>query len=125
MHGPAEAYSDLSNAGVMSAPAAQNVGNQVLARYQRASFVGPFTVRFGQLLTTGGTPVDLGTERAGNVARLLVTDAPFGGEVAAGLIEFTIGAYSYSEDDQTAQVTPMQSARSDFSALLSLVSPGS
>jgi hypothetical protein len=124
-HGPTEVYADLSNAGVMTASAASGVGANVLARYQRAAFAGPFTVRYGQYLTTGGTPVDLGCERAGTVARLLVTDAPFGGEVAAGVIEFVVGNYTYSDETQTAQITPMQSARSDFSTLLSLVSPGS
>ena len=109
----------------MSAAAAENVGNEVLARYQRAAWAGPFTARFGQLMTTGGTPVDLGCERAGSVMRLLVTDAPFGGESFAGTIEFLVGAYSYSDDDQTAQITPFQSARSDFSSLLSLIAPGS
>jgi len=123
-HGPSEVYSDLSNAGVMSASAAANVGSQVLARYQRAAFAGPFTVRYGQYLTTGGTPVDLGCERAGTVARLLVTDAPFGGEVAAGVIEFCVGNYSYNDDTQTAQITPLQSARADFATLLSLILPG-
>lgn len=124
-HGPTEVYADLSNAGVMTGSAAEQVGANVLARYQRASFAGPFTVRYGQYLTTGGTPVDLGTERAGTVARLLVTDAPFGGEVAAGVIEFVVGNYVYSDETQTAQITPMQAARSDFASLLALVSPGS
>ncbi len=124
MHGPTETYADLSNAGVMSATAASQVGYNVLARYQRASFAGPFTVRPGQYLTTGGTPVDLGTERAGTVCRLLVADAPFGGEVAAGVIEFPVGNFAYNEDSGTAQITPMTSARTDFASLLSLVLPG-
>jgi hypothetical protein len=59
------------------------------------------------------------------VARLLVSDAPFGGEQVTGLIEFPVGQYVYSDDDQTAQITPMTSARSDFSTLLSLIVPGS
>ncbi len=124
-HGPTEVYSDISNAGVLSSGSAAAVGTDILARYQRAAFAGPFTVRFGQYLTTGGSPVDLGCESAGTVARLLVTDAPFGGEQVTGLIEFVVGSYSYSDDDQVAQITPMQSARSDFSSLLSLIVPGS
>lgn len=123
-HGPVEVYSDLSSAGVMTQAAATAVGTNVLARYQRASFAGPFTVRYGQLLTTGGSPVDLGCERAGTVARLLVTDAPFGGEDFAGNITFIIGAYQYSDETGTAQITPLQSARTDFASLLSLVLPG-
>jgi hypothetical protein len=123
-HGPTEIYADLSSAGVMSSGSAAAVGVKVLARYQRAAFAGPFTVRFGQYLTTGGTPVDLGCERAGTVARLLVSDAPFGGEQVTGLIEFVVGAYSYSDDTQTAQITPLTSARSDFASLLALIAPG-
>jgi len=123
-HAPTETYADLSNAGVMSAGSAQAVGTQTLTRYQRAAFAGPFTIRPGQCLTTGGTPVDLGCERAGTVARLLVTDAPFGGEQVTGLIQFVVGRIEYSDDDGTAQVTPMNSARADFSTLLGLIAPG-
>lgn len=132
LHGPTETYIDLSNntnasgtSAAMSVDAAQAVGKNVLARYQRAAWAGPFTARYGQLLTTGGTPIDLGCERAGTVMRLLVTDAPFGGESFAGVIEFLVGSYTYDDDSGTAQITPFQSARSDFSALLSLISPGS
>jgi hypothetical protein len=123
-HGPTEVYSDISNAGVLLSSDALAVGTDILARYQRAAFAGPFTVRFGQYLTTGGTPVDLGCERAGEVARLLVSDAPFGGEQVTGLIEFPVGSYVYDDDSQTAQITPMTAARSDFSTLLSLIVPG-
>ena len=51
----------------MSAGAAQAVGNNVLAIYQRASFAGPFTVSRGQLLNAGGAPVDPGADQAGTV----------------------------------------------------------
>lgn len=123
LHGPTETYADLSNGGVMSAGAAQAVGNNVLLRYQRAAWAGPFTVRYGQLLTTGGSPIDLGTERAGTVARLLVTDAPFGGESYAGVIEFLVGAYSFDQDSETAQITPFLVARQDFASLLTRIDP--
>lgn len=120
-HGATETYADLSSAGVMSAATAQGIGANALARYQRAAFSGPFTVRTGQYLTTGGVPVDLGTERAGRVVRLLLSDAAYGGEQVTGEIAFTVGAYSYDDDSQTAQVTPLVSARSDFSGLLALI----
>ena len=82
-HGVIETYIDLSSAGVMSAGAAQAVGTKVLAIYQRASFAGPFTARYGQLTTTGGVPVDPGTDQAGTVVKLILTDFGFGGEVHA------------------------------------------
>ena len=124
-HGATEVYGDLSNAGVMSAPSASNVGDQVLAKYQRAPFSGPFTARYGQLMTTGGSPIDLGCDRAGTVVRLLVTDAPFGGDAVTGQITFVVGTYEYNDDDGTATITPMASPRADFSSLLALVSPQS
>lgn len=124
-HGPNEVYADLSSAGVMSSGAATAVGTNILSRYQRASFAGPFSVRFGQLLTTGGQPVDLGCERAGSVARLLVTDSTFGGESVTGIVSFVIGKYAYDDATGTAQITPMTSSRADFTTLLSLIKPGS
>jgi len=121
--GATEDYQDLSNAGVMSASAAQAVGNTELARYQRVAWAGPITVRQGQILTTGGTAVDLGCERSGTVDRVLVTGQPFGGEASAGLVQFVRGQYEYYSDSDTAQITPMQSARADLSSLLSLIAP--
>ena len=63
VHGAMEAYADLSSAGVMSSGAATSAGKAALAKYVRATYAGPFTVRQGQLLTLGGTPVDIGAER--------------------------------------------------------------
>jgi hypothetical protein len=122
-HGPTERYADLSSGNVMSAGAAQAVGSQTLARYQRVTYAGTFTVRSGQYLTTGGTPVDLGCERAGAVCRLLVTDPSFGGEAAAAEIALVVGSYVYYSDSDTAQITAMQVARSDFASLLKLIDP--
>ena len=49
-HGTIETFIDLSDVGPQSATAAQAVASQVLAIYQRASFAGPFTASYGQLL---------------------------------------------------------------------------
>ncbi len=117
-HGAMEDYDDLSSVGLQSAGSAQAVGNQILKRYVRASFGGPFTVRYGQLLTTGGTPVDLGAEQAGGVCRVLLTDYGYGGEVSAAPVQFVVGAYEYDDQAQTAAVTPFQSLNLSLSGLI-------
>jgi hypothetical protein len=122
-HGKMEAYIDLSSAAVMTATAAQAVGNQVLARYQRASFAGPFTVQPGQLLNTGGQPVDLGCEQAGKVCRLILCDGSYGAEINLQFpITFIVGAYSYNDQTETATISPYQSLNTSLSGLLSMES---
>jgi hypothetical protein len=121
-HGVTETYMDLSSAGVMSAGAAQAVGNNVLAIYQRASFAGPFTAARGQLLNAGGAPVDPGTDQAGTVVRLILTDWGAGGEVTPQPITFIVGGYAWDDFAQKATITPYQSLDESLSGLLSMQS---
>lgn len=109
LHQPMEAFEDISSSGVQTLAAAQAAGNNVLNRYQRASFGGPFTVRYGELLNPGGFPVDLGTDQCGQMARLVLADYGYGGEVVPDPVIFMIGAYAYDDMAQTASVTPFQS----------------
>lgn len=118
-HGPMETYTDLSSAGPVLPAAAQAVGYLALQQYHRANWAGPFTVQPGGLLTTGGTPVDLAMEQAASVCKLVLTDAGYGGELTMAPIQFITGAYAWDDDAQTATITPYQSLRSDFGALLS------
>jgi len=122
-HGRTEDYVDLSSNGPMLASDAQNVGLAVLKGYKRASYAWPFSVRQGQLLNTGGQPVDLGCFFQGRdgpmVCRLMLTDNGWGGEVLPGAPTFMAGRYEYSDDDQTAQITPFQTMAEDFAGLLS------
>ena len=120
-HQALEAYEDLSSTGVQTLGAVQSAGNNVLNRYQRASFGGPFTVRRGQLLTTGGYPVDLGMDQCGLVVRLILADYGYGGEVVPDPVIFMVGQYDYDDTAQTAQVTPFQSLDLSFSGMLSLL----
>jgi hypothetical protein len=124
LHGAMETYQDLSSAGVMTNGAAVAVGNAVLAQYVRASFSGPFTVQPGQVLTTGGQPVDLGCEQAGNVYRLILTDYGYGGEVAPGPLIVIGGGWEYDDDTQTGIMTPFMSLRTSFSGLLAQAAAG-
>jgi hypothetical protein len=121
-HGVIETDIDLSSAGVMSAGAAQAVGNNVLAIYQRASFAGPFTAAYGQLLNAGGVPIDPGTDQAGTVVRLILMDYGYGGEVTMQPITFIVGAYSWDDFSQKATITPYQTLSSSLSSLLSMES---
>ncbi len=122
-HQPMETFIDLSSAGVMTQAAAQAVGNNALAVYQRVTFAGPFTVKPGQLLTTSGVPIDPGTDQAGTVARLILTDFGFGGEVTETLpVTFLVGGYSWDDQAQTATIAPFQSLFTNLGSLLSLES---
>lgn len=119
-HGPLEVFLDISDAGTLTSTAAQSVGLGVLAAYQRASFAGPFTVSYGQLLNTGGTPVDIGADQANNVCRLILTDFGYGGEIAPNIpITFLIGQYEYNDFTQTATITPFASPDLSLSGMLS------
>jgi hypothetical protein len=122
-HGPMETFTDLSSAPVLTGGQAIAVGNQILQRYQRASFAGPFTLGPGQLLTTGGAPVDLacGMPYAPMVCRLMLLDYAYGGETTPAPIEFIVGEYAFDDDSQTATITPFQSLDTSFSGLLEAV----
>ena len=120
-HGVIETYIDLSDVGVQTAAAAQAVGNAVLDIYQRASFAGPFTVSYGQLLNTGGAPIDPGTDQAATMVRLILTDYGYGGEVTPQFpITFIVGAYEWDDFAQTATVTPYVALDQSLTGLLSM-----
>jgi hypothetical protein len=120
-HGRMEALLDLTSAPRQTEAQAQAVGQFVLDRYVRASFAGPFEVGFGQLLTTGGHPIDLATEQAGTVCKLILTDYGYGGEVRPGAPQIITGEYEYHVEEQRALVTPFQSLRHDIAALMAEV----
>src|SRR5262249_7291463 len=98
----------------------QQVGAYVLEAYQRASFAGPFTCSYGQLLNAGGAPVDPGADQAGTVCRLILTDFAFGGEVSPAPITFIVGSYEWDDFSQKATITPYQTLNQSLSGLLSL-----
>jgi hypothetical protein len=123
-HGWNEQYLDISNAGVMSSGTAQGIGNNILAKYQAASYGGPFTATPGMVLTTGGTPVDLGCEKAGEVYRLICMDQGYGGEVGPiPPVTFIGGGIEYDEMALTLTITPFQSVYGSFSSLMTALAP--
>ena len=120
-HDVIETYIDLSDVGPQSAAAAQAVGNSVLAIYQRASWAGPFTGSYGQLLNTGGVPVDPGTDQAGTYVRLILTDYGYGGEVTPQFpVEFLTGAYEWDDFAQVFTVTPYVALDQSLTGMLSM-----
>lgn len=118
-HGRMEDFMDLSGAGVISSVTAQAAATAVLSKYQRANWVGPFTVSYGQLLTAGGTPVDLGCEQPGSIVKLMATDAGYGGEVIPGPVQFLSGQTMYDDDAELLTVTPFQFVTSDLASMIS------
>ncbi len=122
-HGTLETYIDLSNAGTMSAGSAQAVGSSVLAIYQRAAFAGPFTGHYGQLMNTGGVPIDPGTDQAGTMMKLILADFGYGGEVTPQFpLTFITGAYAWDDLAQQFTVTPYVALDQSLTGLLSMES---
>lgn len=123
-HGRQETYWDLSAAGYLTLAQAQAYGAAALAKYQAASWSGPFTVAPGQYKTMGGASIDLGTEHAGEVVRLVLADGPYGGEVTpAPPVQFYVGKYEYHDGDGTAIITPFQYWASDLAGMLQSLTP--
>ena len=121
-HGQREAFLDLSSAGTLSTGAAQAVGNSVLQRYQRANFAGPFAVGAGDIMTTGGQAMDVGSNHAGTVVQLVLVDYGYGGEVVLGPVTFLVGSYEYDDNTLTGTLAPFQYLNNSFSGLLSAAS---
>lgn len=121
-HGRKETFLDIGSNGPMLSTDAQSVGNYVLQRYQRAMYAGPYTARYGELLTIGGQPIDLAAYWLGNegpqVVKLLLTDQAYGGEVNPGPVVFYTGRYEYDQDAGAATITPFQTVTEDFASLL-------
>jgi hypothetical protein len=122
-YGPKETFDDLSSTGVTTAANVQAVDRQVLNNYQRAMFAGAFSVRQGELMNMGGQRVDAGSEQAGGVCKLMLTDYGWGGEIKPGPISFLVGGYAWDDEQQLGAVTPFQSVRHDIAALLGMAVP--
>ncbi len=118
VHGTMENFIDLTAVGAIDTASAQAVLVALLEKYQAASYSEAFPVQQGQLLTMGGTPVDLGCEQAGTCVQLVLADGGYGGEVSPGPVTFVTGAYNFSDDAQSATITPWQSALFDLPTMM-------
>lgn len=123
-HGRMEYYLDISNAGSMSATAAQAIGVNILTKYIRANFSNSFGVMPGQLINPGGFPVDLGLNWNGAIVTVQGVNAAQGGEVGLTPLTFMIGQYQFDDDTQTATVTPYQNALTDMASVVASLYPG-
>lgn len=122
-HDRHEEFWDLTSAGVLTGAAVNVKAGQALSKYSAASYSSAITVHRGQYLTAGGAPVDLACEKAGEVVKLIVADGPYGGELRTGPICFTVGKVHYDADNDSLEVTPLQSWRNTLSDVLSLIAP--
>jgi hypothetical protein len=123
-HGRLEGYADFSNAGTMGLGEAQGRAFGILTAYQAISYTQAFTATPGMVLTLGGSPVDLGCEKAGEVYRVLYADLGAGGESSlADQVVFLGGAYTWDDVQQSAQITPYQFVANDFSSLVTVMAP--
>jgi hypothetical protein len=121
-YGPLEAYNDVSSAGYQTAAQVQALCEAVLNQEIPASYSNAFTVRPGELLTTGGQPIDLGTEQAGTICQALITDFASGGDVVPGPITFLTGSYEWDDVAEVATLTPYQSLGTSSTNLLAAIS---
>ena len=120
MHQVMETFVDLSDAGILTQAQAQEVGQNILQIYVRASFAGPFTGNYGALCNMGGVPIDPGTDQAGSVVRLVLTDFGYGGELVPGPIDFCVGSYSWDDFAQAFTLSAYQSLDQSLTGLLQM-----
>ena len=72
-------------------------------------------------MNTGGAPIDPGTDQAGTVIKLILTDYGYGGEVDLSQpLTFIVGSYTWDDLAQTATLVPYVSVDSSIQGLLSL-----
>jgi hypothetical protein len=123
--GNGEQYADFTanSAGAMTSAQAAVNAQAILNQYITAMYGGTYQAMSGQLLTTGGSPVDPASEPAGNVYRLLLTDGSFGGNVVAGPVTFVGGNVEWDDDALVASITPYQSYRTNVGTLMTKQMP--
>ena len=126
-YGALEAYGDYTAASPMTVNWPGNRafawGTGVLGKYRATSYTSQFAVVPGQVLTLGGAPVDLGTERAGEVYKVIGATQGWGGDDYERQIVFTGGGYSWDEFAEAAAITPYQTANTDLSSIMQAMAP--
>lgn len=91
---------DITDQGLLPMSQATAAGHAQLAlNGVRLKFLDPFTVTYGQLVTIGGSPVDLATVRPGVGFNVIVTDPDSAGEVSlSGAVKCVGGVTDYDVD---------------------------
>lgn len=123
LHDVLETFWDLSGSGVLSSGTVDGLLTSALAKYTAASYAGPFTVQPGQYLTTGGVPVDLGCEHAGEVVQLIMMDGPVGAELGGPPVKFPVGKVQYTADSDSLEITPFQAWSGTLTDIMTALTP--
>ena len=113
---------DITDLGPITQTQAEGHGDNWLAkRAPRLRFTQAFTVTYGQLLTIGGTAVDLATvQAAGSAVRVLLTDPDSAaGELALGSVVVPVGETDYDVDADVLTVTPLDTTPTGLAAVFS------
>lgn len=108
---PREAVIDLTGQGAFTM---QEV-NQQLVDYMAKTksqphYDGAWTVAYGDLLNSGGVPVDLSTVRAGAQLLVLVIDPTRTLDLGGDTVLITTGEVDYDADTDTLAMTPAESS---------------
>ena len=120
MHGTLETFVDLSDVGPVGGAGA---GDRRItsSRYISGLLLRvPLPAIMARSANMGGTPIDPGTDQAGNVVRLVLTDFGYGGELVPGPINLIVGAYEYDDFLQSFSITPYNSVNMSLTGLLSM-----
>lgn len=121
-YGRFEDVLDITDLGPIAVAQAQDHGDNWLAkRAPRLRFTQAFSVAYGQLLTLGGTAVDLATVEAhGAAMRVLLTDPDTAaGELTLGSVVVPIGETDYDVDADVLTVTPLDTTPTGITAVFS------
>jgi hypothetical protein len=125
-YGRFEQTLDLTGEGPLTTAQAQTRGDNYLTlNAPRLKFAGAFLVAHGQLLTPGGTPVDLATVQSGTLTQVMLTDPDTAaGELALGPVQIVGGQTDYDVDADQLTLTPLDYSPQGLAALVGSTSTG-
>lgn len=113
---------DVTDRGAITTAKAQALGDNYLARRgPRLAFTNAFTVSPGQLLSPGGTAVDLSVVQATDgVVKILLTDPDSaGGELTYQATSLIMGETEFDEDAGLLTITPLEVNPTGLAAVFS------
>jgi hypothetical protein len=119
-YGRYEQFLDLTPDGPLTTAQAQTRGdNYLTVNAPRLKFTGAFLVARGQLLTPGGTAVDLATVQSGALTQVMLTDPDTAaGELALGPVQIVAGQTEYDVDADQLAYTPLDYSPQGLAALV-------
>lgn len=107
---PREAVIDLTGQGAFTmAEVNAQLATYLAKTKTQPHYDGAWTATRGDLLNTGGVPVDLATVRAGLELTVLVIDPTRNLSLAGDTVQVTVGECEYDVDTDTLTLTPAES----------------